>query len=160
MREIEQLLAVANHYLAQASEIVDANVGLGLMTIGEATRRHRPQSLSSGELALAHLGSAAVRLATLCEIGGYRRTENYRQKFYDRSGHRKSGWSASKIRAAMASEPQEHLHLLLRDNVAHQEPGNANTKDIASDRSAMLKKTTLATCDRALRAIARKLKSR
>lgn len=150
-------MAVANHYLAQAAAIVREHSDLDSMTVGEATRRHRRQSLSPGEVAFAHLGSAAVRLATLCEITGRRHTENYRQKFYDRSGNRKGGWPASKTRAAMVSQPRKHLHLLLRDHIAHMESGPANTKHMASDRAAVLKTTTLATCSDALRTIARSL---
>ena len=112
-----------------------------------------------GERVFAHFGSAAVRLATICEIAGYRPTENYRDKYYERSGDRKSGWSLSKIRTEIAAKPHGHLHLLLRDNVAHEEPGIANTKQIAADRFAVLKTTTIATCSKALSDIGRKLKN-
>lgn len=159
MRETEQLLAVANHYLAEASKILKRDPCLRSMTIGDMTRRHRTRSLSFGEMVLAHFGSAAVRLATICEIAKYRPTENYRNKFYHGSGSRKSSWPASKIKAEIMAKPHEHLHLLLRDNVAHEEPGIANTRQIAADRSAALKTTTIDTCDGALRKIARTLKS-
>lgn len=130
------------------------------MTIGEITRmhRHRTPSLSSPEMVLAHFGSAAVRLATICEIAGYRPTENYRDKFYQRSGDRKSGWPSPKIRANIAARPQEHLHLLLRDNVAHEEPGIMNKRQIAADCFAVLKATTIDTCSKALSRIAKTVK--
>jgi len=157
-RETQQLLAVANHYLAEARRILAQKPELASVTIGEITRRHRGQSLSPGEMVLAHFGSAAVRLATICEIARYRPTENYRDKFYQRSGDRKSGSSSSKIRAEIAAKPHEHLHLLLRDNVAHEEPGIANNKQIAADRFAVLKTTTIDTCSKALSGIAKRVK--
>ncbi len=157
-REIEQLLAVANLYLAETRRILVTKPDLASVTIGEITRGHRTRSLSPGEMALAHLGSAAVRLATICEIARYRITANYRAQFYERSGNRKSGWSSSKITATIAANPQEHLHLLLRDNIAHEEPGIANNKQIAADRFAVLKKMTIDTCNKALRSIAKKVK--
>ncbi|MEO7818567.1 MAG: hypothetical protein ABIS18_05410 [Actinomycetota bacterium] len=157
-RETDQLLAVANHYLAEAKRVLKTKPELASMTIGEITRSHRTRSLSPGEMVLAHFASAAVRLATICEIARYRQTENYRDKFYQRSGDRKSSWSSSKIRADIAAKPHEHLHLLLRDNVAHEEPGIANKKQIADDRFAVLKVTTIDTCKKALSDIARTVK--
>ena len=157
-REAEQLLAVANHYLAEAKRVLVKKPGLASLTIGDITRSHGTRSLSPGEIVLAHLGSAAVRLATICEVARYCPTENYRDKFYERSGHRKSGSSSSKIRAELAAKPHEHLHLLLRDNVAHEEPGIANNRQIAADRFAVLKATTVATCNNALRHIAKTVK--
>jgi len=159
-RETDQLLAVANHYLAEARRILAKKPDLVSVTIGEITRRHRTRSLSPAEMVLAHLASAAVRLGTVCEIARYRPTENYRAKFYECSGKRKHGWSASKIRDDIVAKPHEHLHLLLRDNVAHEEPGIANTKQIAADRFAVLKVTTIDTCSKALDKIARTLKNR
>lgn len=158
-RETEQLLAVANYYLAEAKRVLATKPKLAVVTIGEITRGHRSQSLSPGEMVLAHLGSAAVRLTTICEIAGYRPTENYRDKFYCRSGDRKRGLSSSKIRAEIAAKPHEHLHLLLRDNVAHEEPGIANNRQIAADRFAVLKTTTIDTCSKALRDVAKRIKS-
>lgn len=159
-RETEQLLATANHYLSEARLLLKRNPRIASMTIGEITRMHRnrTQSLSPAEMVLAHFGSAAVRLATICEIADYHPTENYRDKFYERSGERKSSWLPSKIRADIAAKPQEHLHLLLRDNIAHEEPGIANKKQIADDRFAVLKATTIATCSRALSIIAKTVK--
>ncbi len=158
-READQLFAVANHYLAEARHILAKKRDLASVTIGAIARSHRTRSLSPGETALAHFASAAVRLATICEIAQYHPTDNYRDKFYERSGERKNGWSASKIRADMTRKPQEHLHLLLRDNVAHEEPGVANKKQIAADRFAVLKFTTIDTCDSALHKIASTLKT-
>ena len=157
-RETEQLLAVANHYLAEGRRLLKSNPKIASMTIGEITRMHRTQSLSPAEMVLAHFGSAAVRLATICEIAGYRPTENYRDKFYERSGDRKIGLLSSKIRAEIAARPQEHLHLLLRDNVAHEEPGIGNNKQIAADRFAVLKTTSIDTCCKALSSIAKTVK--
>jgi len=157
-RETEQLLAVAKHYLAEARRLLMDNPKIATMTIGEITRRHRTESLSPAEMVLAHFGSAAVRLATIFESAGYRPTETYRDKFYQRSGDRKSGWPSSKIRAKIAARPQEHLHLLLRDNVAHEEPGITNKKHIAADRFAVLKATTIDTCNQALSRIAKTVK--
>lgn len=65
----------------------------------------------------------------------------------------------SKIRTEIAAKPHEHLHLLLRDNVAHEEPGIANNKQVAADRFAVLKTTTIATCSKALGDIAKKLRN-
>ena len=158
MREIEQLLAVAKHYIAEASKIVEANPGLRSMTIGQVSSHHRAQSLSPAGLALAHYGSAAVRMVTLCEIAKSQPNDNYRKRFYDRSGNRKAGWSLSRIKANIAARPEEHLHFLLRDNIAHEEQGGAWTQRVAADRSAVLKITTIDTCDNALKKIARGLK--
>jgi hypothetical protein len=157
-REREQLLAVANHYLRQARELLERHRRIGAMTIGEVTRGHRRRSLTPAEVVLAHLGSAAVRLATLCEIDRYRLSENYRDKFYKSSGTRKADWSLSKIKATIRAKPAQHLYLLLRDNVAHEEPGNANARQLATDRAAVLKETTIDTCSTALRELAHRLK--
>lgn len=157
-RENEQLLAVANHYLAEAKRLLKIKPKLASMTIGDITRSHRTRTLSPGEMVLAHFASAAVRLATICEIARYRPTENYRDKFYQRSGDRKGGWSSSKIRAEIAAKPHEHLHLLLRDNVAHEEPGIMNNKQIAADRFSILKVTNIDICNKALSNIARTVK--
>lgn len=158
-RELEQLLATANYYLAESRRVLAKNPKVAALTIGEVTRRHKGRSLSPGEIALAHLGSAAIRLATVCEIAHYRPTKNYRREFYESSGQRKAGRSRHKVMADIIASPQEHLHILLRDNVAHEEPGIANKKDIAADRFAVLKAISVDTCRRALEAIARKLKS-
>ena len=139
--------------------MVADNANLASLTISEIARRHRSGSLSPSEVVLAHFGSAAVRLATICEITGYRLMENYRRKFYETSGKRKPGWSRRKIRADITANPHEHLHLLLRDNVAHEEPGIANNKEIAADRFAILRATSVDTCRKALDAIAKRLKS-
>jgi hypothetical protein len=157
-REKEQLLAVANHYLAEGRRLLKDNPKIASMTIGEITRMHRTQSLSSAEMVLAHFGSAAVRLATICEIAGHHLTANYRVKFYEGTGDRKRGWPSSKIRAEIVARPQEHLHLLLRDNVAHGEPGIGNKKLIAADRFAVLRATTIDTCIKALCSIAKTVK--
>jgi hypothetical protein len=143
MRETEQLFAAARHYLAQADEILKRREDLASRTIGDMGRGHMSRSLSHGEMALAHLGSAAVRLATICEIAGYRLTPNYRTNFYNRDGSRKASWSARQIRQALVGNPNDHLHLMLRDNVAHEEPGISNTKHIAADRAAVLRNTTI-----------------
>jgi hypothetical protein len=158
-RETEQLLAVANHYLAEARLLLKSNPGLASMTIGEITQRHRKRSLSHAEMVLAHVGSAAVRLATICEISGYRPTKNYRAEFYQRSGDRKNGWACSKIKANIAANLSEHLHLLLRDNIAHEEPGITNKKHIAADRFAVLKQTRIDICNKVLADIARTVKN-
>ena len=156
-RETEQLLATANHYLAEARRVLAKHPTLASSTIGEITRRHTGQSLSPSEVVLAHFGSAAVRLATVCEIAGYRPTENYRRKFYATSGKRQPGWSGHKIRADIRANPYEHLHLLLRDNVAHEEPEIANNKEIAADRFAVLKAISIDTCRKTLDTIAKRL---
>jgi hypothetical protein len=158
-RETKQLLATANHYLAEARRLLAKDAHLGSSTIGQIARSHRSGSLSPGEILLAHLGSAAVRLATVCEIARYSPTENYRRKFYEPSGKRKPGWPSHKIRAEMMANPHEHLHLLMRDNVAHEEPGIANKKEIAADRFSVLKATPIATCCRSLDTISRNLRS-
>lgn len=158
-RETEQLLATANYYLAEARRELAKTPNLASSTIGEITRRHKRGSLSPGEVVLAHFGSAAVRLATACEIARYWPTENYRRKFYEPSGKRKPGLSGHQIRTHITSNPHEHLHLLLRDNMAHEEPGNANNKDIAADRFTVLKAMSIDTCRKALDTIANRLKS-
>jgi hypothetical protein len=157
-RETDQLLAVAKYYLARAGHILEEKRELGTLEIGTITRSHRTRSLSPGETALAHFASAAVRLATICEIVQYDPTENYRTKFYEGSGKRRTGWSPSKIRSEMTRKPGQHLHLLLRDNVAHEEPGVRNKKLMADDRSSVLKRTTIGTCNDALHKIAKTLK--
>jgi len=157
-RQTEQLLATANHYLAEAKRVLAKDPNLAAPAIGEITRRHKRGALSPSEVVLAHFGSAAVRLATVCEIAGYRPTENYRRKFYETSGKRKAGWSSRRIAASITANPHEHLHLLLRDNVAHEEPGIANNKDIAADRFMVRKATSIDTCRKALDTIARRLK--
>jgi hypothetical protein len=157
-RETEQLLAVANHYLAEAKQVLKTDPKLASMTIGEITRNHRTRSLSPAEILLAHLASAAIRLSTICEITNYGLTENYRKKFYEKSGNRKNSWPLSKIKAHISAKPYEHLHLLLRDNVAHEEPGIANKRQIAKDRVAVLKETSIETCNNALTDIARAVK--
>lgn len=159
-RETDQLLKVANYYLAEARRVLAKNRALASDTIGEITRRYTTRALSPGEIVLAHFASAAVRLATICEIAGYRPTENYRHKFYEPSGKRKSGCSRSKIRTHIGANLDEHLHLLLRDNVAHEEPGIANNKEIAADRFSILKATTIATCNDALNKISKRLRDR
>ena len=160
-RETDQLIAAASHYLAEASALLKSHPNLASLPIGQMTRRHRlGPSLSPGELVLAHLGSAAVRLATICEIRDYRPTENYRRFYEKNSGERKTDWSWSRIRANIVARPEEHLHLLLRDNVAHEEPGIGNNKRIAADRAAVLKATTIGTCVQALDRIARRLRTR
>lgn len=159
-READQLLAAARHYLAEARRVLARRPNLAPLTIGEIARSHQTGSLSPGEVVLAHIASAAVRLATICEIAGYRPTENYRDRFYERSGKRKGGWSRNSIRADIAAKPHEHLHLLLRDNVAHEEPGIANKKQVAADRLAILNVTTIDTCSRVLGKIAKGLRTR
>jgi hypothetical protein len=81
-RETEQLLATAKHYLAEARRVLATNPDLASSTIGEITRRNKGLSLSPGEVVLAHFGAAAVRLATVCEMAGYRLTENYRDNAF------------------------------------------------------------------------------
>jgi len=159
MRETEQLFAVARHYLAQATNILKKHKNLASRTIGEISRHHVSRSLSEGEMLLAHLGSAAVRLATVCEVNKYHLTPNYRTKFYNQDGSRKATWSASRIRAELLANPDGHLHLVLRDNVAHEEPGISNTRHIAADRAAVLRNTTIETCEKALRKVLRTVES-
>ncbi|MFZ5876930.1 MAG: hypothetical protein ACOYXU_11055 [Nitrospirota bacterium] len=159
-REIEQLATTANHYLAEARRLLANRPDLGSLTIGEVTRRHKRGSLSPAEVVLAHFGSAAVRLATMCEIADYRPTENYRRKFYKPSGERKAGWSDHSIKTDITATLHEHLHVLLRDNIAHEEPGIANSKQIAADRFAILKATTIDTCRHVLDKISKRLSAR
>jgi hypothetical protein len=70
-RETEQLLATANHYLAEAMGVLAGNPNLATSAIGEITRRHKRGTLSPSEVVLAQFGFAAVRLAAVCEIAGY-----------------------------------------------------------------------------------------
>lgn len=99
-----------------------------------------------------------MRLATICEIKGYKPTENYRKKFYEKSGERKIFWPSSKIIGDIKNNLPEHIHLLLRDNVAHEEPGIKNKKEIAADRFVILKVTTIGSCRKALKKTIRSIK--
>jgi hypothetical protein len=157
-RETDQLLKAANYYLAEAGCIISSRPRLEAKTIGYITRSHNTRGFSDGEIALAHLASAAVRLATICEINCYRPTENYRTKFYERSGKRKSNWPSIKIRRDVTNNLSEHLHLLLRDNVAHEEPGIKNNSDLAADRFQILKAITIGACEHALKKTVRQIK--
>lgn len=150
-REIHQLLRTARYYIAQAESVLSKHQQLESMTIGEITKAHSRRGLSPGEMVLAHYGSASVRLATICEIQGYKPTQNYRKRFYERSGERRTVWTTRKISGEITNKLQEHIHLLLRDNVAHEEPGIKNKRDIAADRFAILKVVTIGACKETLK---------
>jgi hypothetical protein len=150
-REIHQLLRTARYYIAQAKSVLSKHQQLESMTIGEITKAHSRGGLSPGEMVLAHYGSAAVRLATICEIQEYKPTKNYRERFYERSGKRKTAWTSRKISGEITNSLQEHILLLLRDNVAHEEPGIKNNRDIAADRFAILKVVKVGACKKALK---------
>jgi hypothetical protein len=158
-REIQQLLKTARYYIAQANSVLSKHQQLESMTIGKITKAHSRRGLSPGEMVLAHYGSAAVRLATICEIQGYKPTQNYRKLFYEESGKRKTAWTRERISGEIANNLQEHMHLLLRDNVAHEEPGIKNNKDIAADRFAILKVVQIGVCKKALEKIVRVIAS-
>lgn len=150
-REIQQLLKTARYYIAQANSVLSKHQQLESVTIGKITKAHSRRGLSPGEMVLAHYGSAAVRLATICEIQGYRPTQNYRKLFYEGSGKRKTAWTRARISGEITNNLQEHMHLLLRDNVAHEEPGIKNNRDIAGDRFSILKVVTIGACKEALK---------
>lgn len=150
-REIHQLLRTVRYYIAQAKSVLSKHQQLESMTVGEITKAHSRGGLSPGEIVLAHYGSAAVRLATIFEIQEYKPTKNYRERFYERSGKRKTAWTSRKISGEITNSLQEHIHLLLRDNVAHEEPGIKNNRDIAADRFAILKVVTVGACKKALK---------
>lgn len=150
-REIHQLLRTARYYIAQAESMLSKYQQLEIMTIGEITKAHSRRGLSSGEMVLAHYGSASVRLATICEIQRYKPTQNYRERLYERSGKRRTAWTSRKISGEITNNLPEHIHLLLRDNVAHEEPGIRNNRDIAGDRFAILKVVKIGTCKKALK---------
>jgi len=151
LREINQLLRTARHYIAQAESVLSRYQQLESMTIGQITKAHSRGGLSPGEMVLAHYGSASVRLATICEIQGYKPTQNYRIRFYERSGKRRTAWTRREISGEITNNLQEHIHLLLRDNVAHEEPGIKNNRDIAADRFAILKVVSIDACRKALK---------
>jgi hypothetical protein len=96
-REIHQLLRTVRYYIAQAKSVLSKHQQLESMTVGEITKAHRRGGLSPGEIVLAHYGSAAVRLATIFEIQEYKPMKNYRERFYERSGKRKTAWTSRKI---------------------------------------------------------------
>lgn len=158
-REIHQLLRTARYYFAQAEKVLSKHQQLESMTIGEITKAHSRRGLSSGEMVLAHYGSASVRLGTICEIQGYKPTKNYRERFYERSGKRRTGWTSQKISGEIQNNLPEHIHLLLRDNVAHEEPGIRNNRDIAGDRFAILKVVTIGACKEALKKTVRNIEA-
>ena len=148
-REIQQLLKTARYYIGEADKVLSKHQQLESMTIGKITKVHSRRGLSLGEMVLAHYGSA-VRLATICEVQGYKPTQNYRELFYEGSGKRKTAWTRGRIAGEIANNLQEHIHLLLRDNVAHEEPGISNNRDIAADRFAILKVVQIGACKKAL----------
>lgn len=151
MREVDQLLKVANYYFGQAESVLSKHQQLESKTIGQITKRYCSRGLSSGEIILAHFASAAVRLATICEIKGDQQTKNYRKMFYEKSGKRRTNWPRQKILGEITSNLHEHIHLLLRDNISHEEPGLKNKKEIAADRFVILKVTTIGSCRKALK---------
>ena len=157
-RETDQLLKCANFYFAMAEKILSKHGQLESQTIGQTTSRYNRSRLSLGETVLAHFASAAVRLVTICEIKKYCPTENYRTKFYEPSGARLQNLTKSKIQNAITNNLHEHIHFLLRDNVAHEEFGIKNKRIIATDRFTILKPITIGSCRKAIKKTVRTIR--
>jgi hypothetical protein len=138
-RELDQLFLVASRYLSQAKRISRSHPAVLTRTIREVTDKHVLGQLGPDELLLAHLGSCAIRLSTICEKEKAKFPPPYRNAFYNR-GSRKPGQSQSWITAQITGRLEQHVHFLLRDNVAHEE--NVTT-DMAGDRSHILMPLTI-----------------
>jgi hypothetical protein len=133
-RELEQLQLVAAHYLDLAKRASRAHPAVLKCTIGQVTAGHVPGKLQSAELLLAHLASSAIRLATVCEKEKTKFSPPYRTAFY-KNGTRKGAMQKHDVLKQISGNLHEHVHLLLRDAVSHEE----NVKsDMASDRTEIL----------------------
>ena len=89
---------------------------------------------------LAHLDSCAIRLCTICEKVKANFPATYRHRFYDGKKARKAGLSRQQVTTKIRCDLDQHIHFLLRDNVAHEE--NVKT-EMAADRFDVLMKLTI-----------------
>ncbi len=119
-RELDQLLLVARHYLSQARRASRRQPAILDKTLREVTDNHTCDQLRPAEFVLAHLASCAIRLATVCEKEKARFPAPYRSAFYHK-GQRKGGMSKKQITEQITRDLDQHVHFLLRDNVAHEE---------------------------------------
>lgn len=138
-RELEQLLLVATHYLALARRASRTDPAILRDTVDQVVSSHVSGKLCRAELLLAHLASAAIRLATICEKEKTKFPAPYRTALY-KSGARKGAMQKHAILTQITKRLHEHIHFLLRDAVAHEE----NVKsDMASDRADVLMQLTV-----------------
>jgi len=140
--EIDQLLVVAKHYLSMAKRLIRRNPSVPNVKIIGVTKGHILGELHVEELLLAHLASCAIRLCTVCEIR--KDKSNYRNKFYDSNSRprycRKKGYTQAKVITEIINNLDEHIHFLLRDNVAHKQ----NVEfELAKDRIRVLERLTI-----------------
>ena len=138
-REIEQLLLVATHYLSLAKRMSRSDPAILKCTVDQVAFHHVAGKLQKAELILAHLASSGIRLATVCEKERTKFPASYRTAFY-KNGNRKGGMSKHDVIAQVTKDLSEHIHVLLRDAVAHEE----NVKSaMASDRAEVLMALTV-----------------
>ena len=154
-RELDQLFLVARYYLSQARRRSRGQPTILDTTLREVTDNHSRAQLRPSELVLAHLASCAIRLATVCERGKTRFPAPYRKAFY-KNGSRKGSMSKSQITARITQDLDQHVHFLLRDNVAHEE--NVKT-DMAGDRFDILMPLTIRQVSSALDDCAKRIRA-
>lgn len=154
-RELDQLFLVASHYLSQAKRTSRSDPGILNRTLREVTDNHALGQLRPEELLLAHLASCAIRLSTVCEKEKAKFPAPYRSAFY-KGGSRKGGMSKAQITTQITQDLDQHIHFLLRDNVAHEE----NVKNhMAGDRFAILMPLTISQALSALGSCAKKIRA-
>lgn len=153
-RELDQLLLVASHYLSQAKRRSRSNPAILNRTLRQVTDNHAIGKLGPDELLLGHLASCAIRLSTVCEKEKAKFPTPYRKAFYN-GRCRKVGMSKNQITAQITQDLDQHIHFLLRDNVAHEE--NVST-DMAADRFDILMPLTIHQTLSALDACANKIR--
>lgn len=139
-RELDQLFLVARHYLLQAKRRVRRDSSTLAKTLLAVTNHHTQNQLQPEELLLAHLASCAIRLSTICEKKPGIFPGVYRRTFYEKGGSRKSHISKAQVTAEITQHLDEHIHFLLRDNVAHEE--NVQSA-MAKDRFDILMQLTI-----------------
>lgn len=131
-RELDQLIEIAEKYLSEAKALGLSSGELG-RTVADVTDKHTIGTMVLAEIFLAHLGSSAFRLCTICKKT---KNLNTRNKYYDGKKQR----TQSNAVALMKQNLDEHIHFLLRDHVAHEE----NTQnDRATDRLQLVRSLTL-----------------
>ena len=139
-RELDQLFLVASRYLSQAKRASRSGRGILNRTLREVAENHALGQLRPEELLLADLASCAIRLSTVCEKEKAKFPPPYRRAFYNKDGSRKAGMSKQQVARQIRSILDQHIHFLLRDNVAHEE----NVKsDMAADRFDILMPLTI-----------------
>ncbi len=153
-RELDQLVLLVSHYLSQAKRTSRSYPAILSRTLREVTNNHVLGQLRPEELLLAHLASCAIRLATVCEKEKTKLPAPYRRAFYNK-GSRKGGMSKNQITTQITQDLDQHIHFLLRDNVAHEE--NINS-DMAGDRFDILMQLTINQILSALDSCAKKIR--